>query len=138
MKTILDKINKADEIQAKKVELGKHEVELALTDDIAKKTDQIQLITNALNKFATEFRDQLYKFEDLTKEINQKNEVITNNKTLAQKVEKESNDIYIKALDAAKLLGVNKTEIKGLVEFEKAKIAMQDAIKYASKIQQAF
>jgi len=29
MKTILDKINKADEIQGKKVELAKHEVELA-------------------------------------------------------------------------------------------------------------
>ena len=29
MKTILDKINKADEIQASKVELGKHELELS-------------------------------------------------------------------------------------------------------------
>jgi hypothetical protein len=36
MKTILDKINKADEIQANKVELGKHEVELAIVDDIKK------------------------------------------------------------------------------------------------------
>jgi hypothetical protein len=34
MKTILDKINKADEIQASKVELGKHEVELASLDMI--------------------------------------------------------------------------------------------------------
>ena len=34
MKNILDKINKADEIQANKVELGKHEVELALIDDL--------------------------------------------------------------------------------------------------------
>jgi archaellum component FlaC len=32
MKTILDKINKADEIQASKVELGKHEVELGAID----------------------------------------------------------------------------------------------------------
>jgi hypothetical protein len=36
MKTILDKINKAHEIQASKVELGKHEVELAIVDDIKK------------------------------------------------------------------------------------------------------
>lgn len=38
MKNILDKINRADEIQAKleldKTELGKHEVNLALTDEI--------------------------------------------------------------------------------------------------------
>ena len=34
MKNILDKINKADEIQANKVELGTHEVELALIDDL--------------------------------------------------------------------------------------------------------
>lgn len=33
MKNILDKINRADEIQSK-VELGKHEVELALIDDL--------------------------------------------------------------------------------------------------------
>jgi hypothetical protein len=33
MKNILDKINKADEIQASKVELGKHEVELANIND---------------------------------------------------------------------------------------------------------
>jgi len=39
MKTILDKINKADEIQASKVELGKHEVELAISDDIKKLSD---------------------------------------------------------------------------------------------------
>jgi hypothetical protein len=36
MKTILDKINKADEIQAKKTELGTHEVNLALADDVKK------------------------------------------------------------------------------------------------------
>jgi hypothetical protein len=34
MKNILDKINRADEIQANKVELGTHEVELALIDDL--------------------------------------------------------------------------------------------------------
>ena len=34
MKTILDKINKAYEIEASKVELGTHEVELGLVQDI--------------------------------------------------------------------------------------------------------
>lgn len=39
MKTILDKINKADEIQAKKVELGTHEVNLGYLQDIQKKAE---------------------------------------------------------------------------------------------------
>jgi len=36
MKTILDKINKAYEIEANKTELSKHEVNLALADDVKK------------------------------------------------------------------------------------------------------
>jgi len=47
MKTILEKINKADEIQAKKVELGKHEVELGTIDDIKK---LISVYTNKISK----------------------------------------------------------------------------------------
>ena len=43
MKTILDKINKADEIQAKKVELGKHEVNLALISEISDSVKKINL-----------------------------------------------------------------------------------------------
>lgn len=34
MKNILDKINRADEIQANKVELGTHEVELGIIQDL--------------------------------------------------------------------------------------------------------
>jgi hypothetical protein len=36
MKTILDKINKAHEIEANKTELAKHKVNLALADDVKK------------------------------------------------------------------------------------------------------
>lgn len=39
MKNILDKINRADEIQTNKVELGKHEVELATLQSIIKLDD---------------------------------------------------------------------------------------------------
>jgi hypothetical protein len=42
MKTILDKINKADEIQAKKVELGTHEVELGSIDNLNKLLEEIK------------------------------------------------------------------------------------------------
>jgi ribosomal protein L20 len=60
MKTILDKINKADEIQAKKTELGKHEVELALIDDFKK------LLNEANNDFKS-FNDDYRKFNDFKK-----------------------------------------------------------------------
>lgn len=60
MKTILDKINKADEIQAKKVELGKHEVELALIDDFKK-------LLNEVNNDYKSFNDDYNKFNDFKK-----------------------------------------------------------------------
>jgi uncharacterized phage infection (PIP) family protein YhgE len=66
MKTILNKINKADEIQAKKVELGKHEIELGLVQDFesslnsyltasGKVEQQVQNIENAIKNMQTEF-----------------------------------------------------------------------------------
>lgn len=42
MKNILDKINKADEIQANKVELGTHEVKLGKLDDLNKMLQEIK------------------------------------------------------------------------------------------------
>ena len=41
MNNILDKINKADEIQAKKTELAKHEVQLGMVDDFINDSNQI-------------------------------------------------------------------------------------------------
>lgn len=51
MKNILDKINKADEIQAKKVELGKHEVELGVLDEINTLNSQGEKLRQGVNKF---------------------------------------------------------------------------------------
>jgi hypothetical protein len=42
MKTILDKINKAHEIEANKTELGKHEVELGSIDNLNKLLEEIK------------------------------------------------------------------------------------------------
>lgn len=42
MKNILDKINRADEIQSNKVELGTHEVELGKLDDLNKMLQEIK------------------------------------------------------------------------------------------------
>jgi hypothetical protein len=50
MKNILDKINKADEIQAKKTELGTHEVELNVIQDFLNSLEAAQsLYTGAAN-----------------------------------------------------------------------------------------
>jgi len=64
MKNILDKINRADEIQANleldKTELGKHEVELALIDDFRK-------LLNIATADYKEFNDAYNKFNDFKK-----------------------------------------------------------------------
>jgi uncharacterized Fe-S cluster-containing MiaB family protein len=57
MKTILDKINKADEIQAKKVELGKYEVHLGLAEDLSKAKAEMDSVNKSLN-------DQLIKLKN--------------------------------------------------------------------------
>ena len=71
MKNILDKINKADEIQAKKTELGTHEVELASIDDIQNRYSQLYskhfgkadtLISQAKNELKT-FVDAITNLE---------------------------------------------------------------------------
>jgi len=55
MKTILDKINRATEIQAKKTELAKHEVELGTIDDIKRLTT---IYANKISKdYTTIFKE---------------------------------------------------------------------------------
>lgn len=53
MKNILDKINKADEIQANKVELGTHEVELGLNQELEavmkKISTELEIADKSLN-----------------------------------------------------------------------------------------
>lgn len=59
MKTILDKINKADEIQAKKVELGKHEVELNVIEDFLKSLAAAQDLLKSSANDVVEVRKSL-------------------------------------------------------------------------------
>ena len=80
MKNILDKINKADEIQSK-VELGTHEVELGMIDDFINESNQIielskkdiQKVLDALNsaKFQIEVLNEVPRRSiDLLKKYN--------------------------------------------------------------------
>lgn len=61
MKNILDKINRADEIQANKVELGTHEVELGLLDDLNALNAQGEKLRQGVNQFYS-FRSQMEKY----------------------------------------------------------------------------
>ena len=104
MKNILDKINKADEIQANKVELGTHEVELALVDDVqalynvANKSYQAN--TNTIQKYASQLESMFQKTADEYK---------------------KALDKYLQLDKMSKELGIqlpnDVTKLKGLIEF---------------------
>lgn len=80
MKNILDKINKADEIQANKVELASHEVELGMLQDIEKEMSianqgifkSIDLAKSALKPAQEALRlnkELLVKLQNFTKQV---------------------------------------------------------------------
>ena len=69
MKTILDKINKADEIQAKKVELGKHEVELALIDDLKKSLKTFDSTVLEYDSFEKKYKSLKAEADSLVSKI---------------------------------------------------------------------
>ena len=75
MNNILDKINKAHEIEAKKTELAKYEVELALNDDVKKAfTEAIAArknVVNIMQKIKAETATALKQLNDI-KSVNQK------------------------------------------------------------------
>lgn len=106
MKNILDKINRADEIQANKVELGTHEVELALVDDLKKefsalttmggnKADEISRIAQSLlagKNVAIQLVDKAKKAFEMAKELG---------------IDSKDFDFYVKQADSyAKTLDV--------------------------------
>jgi hypothetical protein len=120
MKTILDKINKADEIQAKKVELGKHEVELALIDDFKKlKSETILAQDEALVSF-NDLKSILIKTDNFIKKYLQLSIQLSN-------VKDELNSKY-------KELGLNFETSKEYADFKKAFEKQKELIDYQLKI----
>jgi DNA-binding SARP family transcriptional activator len=126
MKTILDKINKADEIQAKKVELGTHEVELSIVTDFEKAYNEAldmqakaetniinynelaKSIQNVLNQAGQKFlrANAIYQeIEQMSKDLGVEPSNVIKNK-------KETISIAIKEIDAYnKKLTSNKVNI---------------------------
>jgi len=120
MKTILDKINKADEIQAKKVELGKHEVELALIDDFKKlKSETILAQDEALVSF-NDLKSILIKTDNFIKKYLQLSIQLSN-------IKDELNSKY-------KELGLNFETSKEYADFKKAFEKQKELIDYQLKI----
>jgi hypothetical protein len=87
MKNILDKINKADEIQAKKTELAKHEVELSsiaqLENAIKEGKKEIALFDKVendrkiiLEELSKKQKDLLNRIQDFSLNVNQKMEYL--------------------------------------------------------------
>jgi hypothetical protein len=67
MKTILDKINKADEIQANKTELAKHELELANIQDLVRLVSEAEKSLanfNSLYEKLNTLKPQIVKLGD--------------------------------------------------------------------------
>jgi len=84
MKSILDKINKADEIQINKLELNKYEIKLGVAEDLLKAKAQMDAINKSLN-------DELIKLKN-------SDSAILKAKTDAQKIisdaQKNANKVY--------------------------------------------
>lgn len=94
MKNILDKINRADEIQAKleldKTELAKHEVELALVDDLKKRYSDAKKLANEIEGALISFTGQKNAIED--KSARYINEV-TMLEIIIEKIQKQAKEI---------------------------------------------
>jgi hypothetical protein len=84
MKTILDKINKAHEIEANKTELAKHEVELALIDEAKK-------IVNELTKQSEELGKETLAIISAKERLSIKIDNLRKNVTPAKKVVEDFN-----------------------------------------------
>lgn len=71
MKNILDKINRADEIQSNKVELGKHEVELATVKEVDTKLKSFSLPFSDISKVQGNVSSVQNALRNLEKIINE-------------------------------------------------------------------
>jgi hypothetical protein len=104
MKTILDKINKADEIQANKVELAKHEIELGSVENLQKYINDRKTIVSSYDKSRTKLAQVYRDLDDVMEALKGlKSYVIKQNMTASKDY---------KAIEAsAKELGINANDI---------------------------
>lgn len=133
MKTILDKINKADEIQTKKTELGKHEVNLALVEDLAKLLTRMKAIDSALAKSTQKSLNSLGGFAKVQADLADAYSTAELDVEDAQKDIKEAVVLIDKVAKQAKELGLNPYDVKGASEIVKITENIEDTINTLKK-----
>lgn len=89
MKNILDKINRADEIQSK-VELGTHEVQLGVADNLKK---ALKLYTDLVSKYGKDLDDAFVPIRDLEKAIGQLKARVSEVISIAQELRKSEDNV---------------------------------------------
>ena len=100
MKNILDKINKAHEVEATKVELGKHEVQLALLDEL-------KVYAKNTAKYAADYKK---KSEAIKKNVSTLQELLKDvsvNKDYGKKVLANAQKYKAQMDKLSKELGIN-------------------------------
>jgi len=134
MKNILDKINKADEIQANKVELGKHEVELGVADNLKK---ALKLYTDSVSKYGKDLDNAFVPIRTLEKAITELKGRVSEVVSIAQELRKSEDnvsselDIVRKKIQQAKEdLGI-KIDINDVVDLG----SLQNSNKISANIQ---
>jgi hypothetical protein len=90
MKTILDKINKAYEIQANKTELGKHEVELAVADNLKK---ALKVYIDSVSKYGKELDNAFVPIRTLEKAITELKGNVQYVTSIAQELRKSEDNV---------------------------------------------
>ena len=110
MKNILDKINKADEIQANKVELGKHEVELGSVQELKKALDKIPVYIKEIENLRGQFKKQVFDIESKALDMG---------------------SIYSTVKDNAMKLGIDPESIPEVKNYQSIKKTLTDAVNKA-------
>jgi hypothetical protein len=124
MKTILDKINKAYEIQASKVELGKHEINLGSVENLQKYINDRKTIVSSYDKSRTKLAGIYRDLDDVMEALKGLKSYVIKQNDLAGK--------DYNAIEAsAKELGINANDIP---VYKQAEVIFNDNQKLISEI----
>ena len=128
---ILKKIEKANEVQ--KVELEKHEVELALVDDLNKLVVRMKAIDGALMKSVQKTISALTSFSKIQGDLSDGYLTAIADRDDANADIKEALFLIDKISKQAKDLGINPNEIKGTKEIVDLTANIEDTINSLNK-----
>jgi len=123
MKTVFTKLFSED-----KVELGKHEVELGLVEDLAKLVTRMKAIDAALSKSTQKSVNALGEFAKVQGQLNDGYAQATMDAEDAQEDIKLAVALIDKISKQAKDLGLNPNDVKGTQDVVKITANLEDTI----------